>query len=281
MPTSHPSVASTVTPVAEVPARPERMPTLFVSHGPPSILLMEDHPVYRFFLDLGRSLPRPSAIVCFSAHWEGSWPLISGPERPVTIHDFGGGGPLRQRTYPAPGDPTLAREIAERLSAGGGKATVVPDRGLDHGAWVPLSLLFPDADIPVVQVSVQGDLPPRHHLDMGAALKPLRDQGVLMFGSGGATHDLESVFDHGRDDPPAEYAAAFDDWLRDRLLAGDAEAVAAFRENGPEAHRNHPWPSEHFLPLLPPLGAADDPAGVSLFTGFLYGVLSLAAWRWD
>lgn len=262
-------------------SRPERMPTLFVSHGPPSILLMEDHPIHRFFTDLGRSLPRPRSVVCFSAHWEGLWPLISGSARPPTIHDFGGWPGLRQRTYPAPGDPALAREIAERFSADGMKAAVLPDRGLDHGAWVPLSLMFPDADIPVVQVSVQGDLPPHHHLDMGAALASLRDRGVLILGSGGATHDLSSVFDHDRDDPAAGYAVAFDDWLRDRIMAGDVAALEAFREKGPEVRRNHPRPSEHFLPLLPPLGAADDPVGVPLFTGFLYGVLSLAAWRWD
>jgi 4,5-DOPA dioxygenase extradiol len=259
-----------------------RLPALFISHGMPSMALAPG-PTGRFLADLPRRLARPEAIVCISAHLEGTKALLTADERPETVHDFGGfGAALQALRYPAPGCPDLAARIVAVLRGSGIPADLLPDRGFDHGAWVPLLLMYPKADIPVVQLSVQTDAPPAYHFELGRQLAPLREEGVLVLASGGATHDLTAMADHRRDDPPAPYAAAFDHWLETVLTAGAADALLSYRESAPEAERNHPFPAEHFLPLITAAGAGGEATrAVRLHRHFAYGVLSLAAYRWD
>ena len=260
----------------------KRLPVLFISHGMPSMAL-DPGPTGRFLADWARNSPRPRAIVCISAHLEATQALMTADVRPTTLHDFGGFAPaLHTLEYPAPGDPILAGRMVAMLQKSGIQSALLPDRGLDHGAWVPLSLMFPEADIPVIQLSVQTDEPPEYHYALGRALAPLRNEGVLIAGSGGATHDLAAMVGHRRNDPPAPYAEAFDRWLEDAVTSGDSETLLGYRQSGPAADRNHPYPAEHFLPLLVAAGAgAQAPCGTRLHHRFEYGVLSLAAYQWD
>jgi len=258
-----------------------RLPTVFVSHGAPSLFL-EPGPTHAFLQGLGGLFPRPAAVLCVSAHWEADRPSLTAGERPATIHDFFGfAEELYRVRYPAPGCPEVARRAAELLGAAGLSARLDPERGLDHGAWVPLGLAYPGADVPVAQLSVQTDRGPRHHLELGRALAPLRDEGVLILGSGGATHDLGHAFQHPEDAPPEGYAAAFDAWLAECIGEGREEPLLDYLRQGPEGRRNHPT-AEHYLPLLVPLGAAGaGTKGRALHRGFTYGVLSMAAYAWD
>jgi len=260
------------------PAR--RMPAVFVSHGAPTLPL-ERSEVHEFLAWLGGSLPRPDAVLCVSAHWEREAPAATASVRPDTIHDFYGfPRELYEIRYGAPGDASLAREVVRLLEEAGFDADLDGDRGLDHGAWVPLSLMYPAADVPVVQLSVQTQAGPSHMLRMGRALSPLRDRGVLLFGSGGATHNLREFGRYGIDAAPAGYAVEFDDWLRDRIAGRDVEALLEYRARGPHATRNHPT-AEHFLPLFVPLGSArEEETGRRLHTSFNYGVLSMASYGW-
>jgi len=153
-------------------------------------------------------------------------------------------------------------------------------RGLDHGAWVPLALMYPQADVPIVQLSVQTRLGAAHHLILGRALQPLREEGVMILGSGGATHNLNEM-DAEIDAPPADYAVAFDAWLTQAVTEGREQALVNYLNEGPSAHRNHPT-AEHWLPLFVPLGAASANArGRVLHQAFNYGTLSMAAFGWD
>lgn len=256
------------------------MPTLFVSHGAPTMLI-EDGPTQAFFAELGQTWPRPRAILCVSAHWESPAPGITGSAHPSTIHDFYGfPDSLYQLHYPAPGDSELAARVARLLNEAGFTADVDPTRGLDHGAWVPLRFMYPQADIPVLQLSVQPQLPPEHHLAVGRALQALRDEGVLVMGSGGATHDLSGFRVHTVDAPALDYALAFDAWLQKAVTAAHTDALLDYAQQGPQAVRNHRTP-EHFLPLFAPLGAAGAGHGRQLHAGFTYGALSMAAYAWD
>ena len=256
-------------------------PTIFISHGPPSIAVRECAAA-EFLRELGKQLPRPAAVICVSAHWEAAWPLVSGTATPTTIHDFGGPPALFRLCFPCPGAPELAERIEGMLTAAGVKAAVDPDRGLDHGAWVPLSLMYPAADIPVVQLSVQTALDPAHHFELGRILSPLRREGVLIMGSGGATHNLPEVSEYTVDAPPVDYAERFDDWLRKAILEGRTDAILDYKTLGPDAEKNHPYPAEHFLPLFVPFGAAGKAVpGRDLHRGFMYGVLSMAAYIWE
>lgn len=258
------------------PASPS-LPSLFVSHGPPTIAVA-DCPARDFLAGLGAAIPRPRAILCVSAHWETPAPAVSGAVRPETVYDFYGfPDALYRMTYPAPGAPEVAGQVAELLAEAGLEGTVDPGQGLDHGAWIPLMLIYPDADIPVAQVAVQPGRDTRHHFELGCALSPLRQDGVLILGSGNATHNLRDFRRHGFDDPPVAYAAAFEDWLDDRLAAGDAAAVIDYRTRGPEAARNHPS-EEHFLPLLVALGAGGAATAQRLHLSYLHGVLSMSAY---
>jgi 4,5-DOPA dioxygenase extradiol len=245
-------------------------------------MLLQQGPTQAFFGQLGATLPRPRAVLCISAHWETTAPRITGSTLPATIHDFYGfPEALYEMRYPAPGDPELAAQVAALLHEAGLTADIDTQRGLDHGTWVPLRFMYPQADVPVIQLSLQSRLGPRHHLDAGRALRAVRKQGVLIMGSGGATHDLGGFRRHAVDAPPTDYALAFDRWLQDAISAGDTEALLNYAREGPQAPRNHPTP-EHFLPLFVPLGAAGEGArGRQLHAGFTYGALSMAAYAWE
>lgn len=233
----------------------ETLPALFVSHGAPT-LLIEDHPARDFLAALGTTLPRPDAILAISAHWTTGRPLLSAAARPETVHDFGGfPEALYRLRYPAPGSPALAERAATLLAAAGLDAGLDPRRGLDHGAWVPLMLAYPAADIPVVQLSVQPGRDPAHHLDLGAALHPLRAERVLILASGSATHDVASYFSTGSQAAEPDWVSGFADWMAACIAALDTASLLAYRATAPAAVRNHPS-EEHLLPLFVALGAA-------------------------
>ncbi|MBM3571032.1 MAG: dioxygenase [Alphaproteobacteria bacterium] len=257
------------------------LPSIFVSHGAPTLPL-EDAPAREFLRDLGRGRTRPNAILCVSAHWETDEPAVSEVERPATIHDFYGfPQALYRLTYPAPGAPALARRVAGLVNRAGLSCRLDASQGLDHGAWCPLLLMYPKADIPVAQLSVQPGRDGRHHLGLGRALSALRGEGVLILGSGGAVHNLRRLDWGQTGTPPAEFAVAFDRWLDERVTAGDAEALANFRDVAPGAAQAQPT-DEHFLPLIVAFGAAGEGAqGRRLHQSYTYGSLSMAAFEFS
>lgn len=258
------------------------MPSLFISHGSPDVAIA-DTEATRFLRGLSADLPRPRAIVVASAHFEAEGRvLVSGDAHPETIHDFGGFDPsLYAIQYPAPGDPRLAAGIAAALGAGGFAAEVVSNRGFDHGTWVPLSLAYPAADIPVVQVSIDPSEGPAHHLRLGEALAFLRAEEVLVIGSGSFTHNLREAFARirqgKREDATPEWVSGFAEWMTDRLVAGDRPALEAYRSQAPFARENHPT-DEHLMPLYVALGAAGaGAAATKLHASHDFGVLAMEA----
>lgn len=257
------------------------MPAIFVSHGAPTLPL-EESSAREFLAQLGGELPRPRAILAISAHWDTAQPVVSAAARPATIHDFHGfPAELYRLRYPAPGAPELARRVAELLGAGGLATEIVPDRGPDHGAWVPLLLMYPEADIPVTQLSIQSRLGPAHHLRLGEALQPLREEGVLILASGGATHNLREWRDQRENTAPLLWVVEFKEWLAEAVLADRREELVAYRTRAPHAVRNHPT-DEHLIPLFVALGARR--AGGSarrLHTSVASGVLSMDTYRFD
>ena len=253
-------------------------PSFFLSHGSPTLAL-EPSAAGAFWKELGESLARPDAVLCISAHWMTAAPLLGAAERPKTIHDYYGfPEPMYRLSYPAPGAPALAQRAADLLRAAGIEAALDQRYGLDHGAWVPLRSLYPAADMPVAQLSVQPRRDARWHYRLGRALEPLRREGVLVLASGGATHNLREL--DWSDGPPPGWATEFDDWLAERLAAGQTEELLDW-ERAPHALRAHPSP-EHFLPLFVGLGAAGKGArGERLYRDFTMGGLSMAAYRFS
>lgn len=258
-----------------------RQPAIFVSHGAPTLAL-EPGPAGGFLAALGAALPRPRAILALSAHWETAAPAVSVAVHPETIHDFHGfPRALYEMRYPAPGAPRLARQASAMLAEAGITVDAVSDRGLDHGAWVPLMLMHPQADIPVTQLALQPALGPAHHLRLGEALRPLRDEGVLILGSGSVTHNLREFGRHDYAAPPPDWVSGFNDWLAERLAAGDRDALLDYRNRAPHAARNHPS-EEHLLPLFAALGAATPGlAPQRIHAGYTHGVIGMDAWRFD
>ncbi len=258
-----------------------RQPVLFVSHGAPTLAL-EPGTTRGFLAELGRGLERPRAILVVSAHWETAAPAVSTAPQPETIHDFYGfPEELYRMQYPAPGAPDLAARAVQLLAEAGLAAVPVAGRGLDHGAWVPLLLMFPDADIPVTQLAVQPALGPAHHWRLGEALRPLRDEGVLIIGSGSVTHNLGEFGRHRYDAAPPDWVSAFNDWLAAAVAAGDRSALLEYRTRGPHAARNHPT-EEHLLPLFTTAGAATPGSRAQrIHAAYTYGVIGMDAWRFD
>ncbi len=249
-------------------------PSLFISHGAPNLVLY-DSPTRDFLRDLGGRLPRPQAILLMSAHFETPAPTFEAGEQPGMIYDFGGFEPeLYRMTYPAPGAPELALRAYGLAEKAGLAPQISKGRGYDHGAWIPLMLLYPQADIPVVTLSVQPRADGAHHLALGRALAPLREEGVLIVGSGGATHNLRAFFGGGEETP--QWVKSFNDWLFAHAEAGDEAAIAQWRL-GPDALRNHPTP-EHFQPFPFAFGAGGPGAkGRRLFHDYV-GPISLDAY---
>ena len=237
-------------------------PTLFVSHGSP-MLAVEPGVYGEAWRTIAASLPVPDAILMVSAHWTTRQPALSAALHPATIHDFGGfPEPLYHIGYPAPGAPQLATRVAGLLEAADIPVGIAPDRGLDHGAWVPLLHMYPDAGIPVTQLSVQPGLDAGWHLRLGDALRPLRAENVLVIASGGLTHNLyEFRFDEFNTDVAVDYVRDFQRWVHDALLRDDRAALAHWSEQAPAARRAHPTP-EHLLPLFVAYGAAGDAPAV-------------------
>jgi 4,5-DOPA dioxygenase extradiol len=251
------------------------LPTLFLSHGAPT-----------FAIDPGRAgealtaavarIPRPQAILAVSAHWETARPAVSGAGSPKTIHDFFGfPKPLYDIRYPAPGAPALARRVSDLLSAAGHDIDIDPSQGLDHGAWVPLRHMYPHADIPVAQLSIQPHLGAAHHLRIGKALAPLADEGVLIVGSGSITHNLGEFRMLAEDTTSLAYVTEFQDWFAARVANRDEASLVRYRELAPSASRAHPS-EDHILPFHVALGAA---AGAErherLHTGVTFGVIGM------
>ena len=249
-----------------------RVPSLFISHGSPMFAL-EPGLLGPNLRQIGRALTELAAIVVVSPHWQTSGVRVGAAATPATMHDFGGfPAPLYALHYHPPGAPALAPEIVRRLVDAGFHATLDANRGLDHGAWVPLRYLKPDADVPVLQVSLPHQLDAAGALRLGKALAPLRDRGVLIVGSGSLTHNLYEFRKHIQD---PDYAQAFADWVAGAVASGDEDALVHYRERAPHAARAHPT-DEHYLPLLVAVGASDPDEPRSLILGGMtHGVLSM------
>ncbi len=260
-----------------------KLPTLFVSHGAPNMVLY-DSPARTFLQGLAATLPRPEAILVMSAHFETNEPIVVANEKPDMIYDFGGfERELYSMRYDAPGAMPLVVEAAQLAQTAGMSARAATGRGYDHGTWVPLMLMYPAADIPVAQISVQPHQDGAHHAALGRALAPLREKGVLIVGSGSLTHNLQAFFrgNYAADAPAPDWVSDFDEWVRDRAESGDLAAIADYEKAGPHARENHPSP-EHFLPLPFAFGAAGDGGrGERIHASHQNGVLMLDAYRFQ
>lgn len=256
-----------------------RMPVVFVSHGAPDALLKAPDAV-ACWREIGQLVPTPAAILVISAHWEARQPTLSLAGAPETIHDFSGFSPvLHQMQYPAPGAPALAERVAALLSSCGIAAELHPNRGLDHGAWVPLKAMFPQANVPVTQLSLARNASPAVHLALGQALTPLREEGVLILASGAITHNFGWLDWYAATDaPPLPQAKAFADWVGKQLSAQDVQALLNYRAapHGADAHPSE----EHFLPLFVAVGAAGTDVPERYQPYFAYGGLAMDAYVW-
>ncbi|TWI00938.1 4,5-DOPA dioxygenase extradiol [Luteimonas cucumeris] len=260
---------------------PTRLPSLFLSHGSP-MLALEDSAAGRFLDGLGTQLPRPKAILVASAHFTADQPTLGGHAWPHTIHDFSGfPAPLYQIRYPAPGDPDLAGQIARRLADDGLSPAVRNDLGIDHGVWVPLRRMYPLADIPVVSLSVMPHGTAAQHYAVGQALAPLREQGVLVIGSGGFIHNLGDLDWRHKGAALAPWAHEFSEWMHAMLSTRDWTALLDWRQRAPHAAHAHPT-VEHLMPLFVALGASGATPGVrTLHRSHEFGSLALDAFAFD
>ena len=252
------------------------LPSLFISHGSPMLALQPgaSGPALQ---RLAADLPRPRAFVVMSAHWESRELLVSGSPAPETWHDFGGfPRELFAVQYPAPGDPALAQQIVELLAANGLPARLDNQRPFDHGTWVPLSLMYPAADIPVVQVSLPSHMGPALQTRIGQALRSLREQGVLLIGSGSITHNLGELDWRAGPQSIEPWAGDFRDWVVDKLSAQDETALHDYRKQAPYAERSHPS-DEHLLPLYFARGAGGEFS--IAHQGFTLGALGMDIYR--
>lgn len=252
------------------------LPAIFVSHGAPT-LPFEDIAARTFLRTLAAQWPTPKAILAVSAHYVTKTPQVATQRTHETIHDFYGfPKALYALNYPAPGSvDTAQRALAllreTRLTDGD-----IVSRGLDHGAWVPLMLAYPQADVPIATLSVTPPFDPAAHYRLGQALAPLREEGVLVVASGGFTHNLRDFGRHALDAPAAAYAKTFADWLDAALTEGRTDDALAWAARAPEALHNHPT-AEHLVPLFVALGAGGAPAK-RLHASYAYGVFAMHAY---
>ncbi|HRD28900.1 MAG TPA: 4,5-DOPA dioxygenase extradiol [Caulobacter sp.] len=252
------------------------MPVLFLGHGSP-MNAIEDNPWRRGWAELAARLPRPSAVLCVSAHWETHGAAaVSAAEWPATIHDFGGfPQALFDVQYRAPGDPALATRVAALLAPD--PVVQHPTRGLDHGAWSVLAPMYPDADIPIVQLSLDRARSNAWHYHAGRRLAPLRDEGVLIVGSGDIVHNLRDVDFRSGATPP--WAPRFNDTAKALIEAGDHGPLIDWPALGPDAAASINS-AEHYLPLLYTLGAAGAGEPVSFFNDDVFAGISMTSVRW-
>jgi 4,5-DOPA dioxygenase extradiol len=251
----------------------KQQPTLFISHGAPTFA-MEPGKLGPLLMQAGQAIGRPKAIVVVSPHWITPDVRVTVSPNPKTIHDFGGfPQALYEIIYPAPGAPDVAQQVIATLEAANWTVHADTMRGLDHGAWVPLTYLYPDASVPVIQVSLPNRLDARGAYAFGQALAPLRDAGILIVASGSMTHNLYEF--RARDTNEAAYAREFSDWIKDVVTTKDHARLMQTMDIAPHAQRAHPT-VEHFLPLLVAAGAAGKTADVTLLDGGIeHGVLSM------
>lgn len=254
------------------------LPSIFISHGSP-MLALEPGASGPALLQLAAELPRPKAIVLVSAHWETTDLRVTGATDPATLHDFQGFPPaLYQIRYPAPGQPELAAKLVEQLKTAGLNAQIDPERPFDHGAWVPLSLMYPQAKIPVVQLSLPSKQGPAMQTRIGQALAGLREQDVLLIGSGSITHNLGELDWQAGPEAVTPWAEAFRNWIVERLEHGDTAALHDYLQQAPHARRNHPS-AEHLLPLFFARAAGQHFSVVH--QGFTLGALGMDIYRFD
>jgi 4,5-DOPA dioxygenase extradiol len=251
-----------------------KAPALFIGHGSP-MNAIEDTPSARGWADIAQRFPRPRAIVAISAHWVTEGVRVMSNERPPTIHDFGKGFPqaLFDVEYPAPGDPALARDIVQRLSAFG--AQLDDSWGLDHGAWSVLRRMYPHADIPVVQVSLDARRPPAEHLAIAQALAPLRDDNVLIVALGNIVHNLPAFFRTKVQEPWVE---RFDAFITGAAAAGDDAAVLNYAAQADAREAAPDW--EHFFPVFYALGARREGETATVFNRYYDPGISMTAFAY-
>ena len=252
------------------------LPSVFVSHGSPMHAL-KPGAAGEAWRSVGERIGKPKAIVIASAHWETNVPMLTGSAKPETIHDFYNfPEPLYRLRYPAPGAPQVAQRAQALLRDAGIAAGIDGSRGLDHGAWAPLLYMYPDADVPVVQIAVQPELGTRHHVALGSALRKLSEENVLLIGSGHMTHNLR---DWARGAGPAQpYATEFQAWVFEKLKTRDIDSLVEYRSLTPHGARAHPT-DEHFLPFFFAVGAAAENARPErVFDDIESGVLAMDAY---
>ncbi|NHN32156.1 DODA-type extradiol aromatic ring-opening family dioxygenase [Paenibacillus agricola] len=255
------------------------IPSYFIAHGAPSLAL-EQNDYTALLKDFAAGHPKPRAIVLFSAHWESNEQTISGAPQYETIYDFSGFQPeLYEVKYPASGEPAIASEIQALFQQEKIPASIDAVRGLDHGAWVVLHLMYPAADIPVITLSVNRYLSNAEQYQIGKALASLREKNMLIIGSGGTVHNLRKL-EWGAT-KTTMWAAEFDGWLEEKLNAWDTEALFQYEKLAPYAKEAVPTP-EHFIPLLLAMGTGDGAKKASLVhRSYQYGNLSLSSWKFS
>lgn len=256
----------------------DKAPVLFISHGAPTFALEPGLLGTRLRI-LGDQLPDLKAVLVVSPHWQTKSVTVMTTVQPQTVHDFGGfPSNLYALQYPAAGQPKLAKAAARLLETGGFAANCDDRRGLDHGAWVPLMHLLPDAKVPVLQVSMPFNMTTLQALKLGQTLAPLRSQGVLMVASGAMTHNLYDYRQPGAQSAP--YAEEFTTWVRTAVLARAMNLLTDYRARAPHSVRAHPS-EEHFLPLVIAMGASTDADEVTvLHGGIINGALSMESYAW-
>lgn len=257
------------------------LPALFVAHGAP-LLAIENNVYTKFLNSLGHSLPKPKAIVLFSAHWESSVQKVSNVDEFDTIYDFGGFPEALYRIkYPASGDETITKEITELFAKQGVPFEVNTARGLDHGAWVVLRLLYPHADIPVISMSVNPRLSPKEQYKIGSSLSSLREKDILIIASGGTVHNLGALRMAGDNGTVDQWALDFDKWLEKQIINWDVESLFKYDTLAPNADfAVPPYGNEHFIPLFYAMGSADQEKSAKLLhRSYRYGNLSHSVWQ--
>ncbi|AFY73234.1 hypothetical protein Syn7502_01125 [Synechococcus sp. PCC 7502] len=254
------------------------LPAIFISHGSPDMAILPS-PARSFLMQLGQKISKPKAILIISAHWNTRIPQVNATLQPQTLHDFGGfPSELYKLNYPASIAPEVTNRVKNLLDQNGFFTEIVSDRGLDHGVWSPLMLIYPNADIPITQLSVQPEKDAAYHFHLGQALAPLVAEGVLIIGSGSATHNLMEI---GRYVSPPAWVREFTDWLSDKIINFDLDALFNYKLLAPHAKRNHPTP-EHLLPLFVVMGASGkDAQATQIHDSYTHGILSMAAFRFE
>lgn len=254
-----------------------KLPTLFLSHGAPNIVIDKNNPTHKFFKELANKFPKPDAIVVFSAHWQSGGIRITGSEKPQQIYDFGGfEKELYEFKYTPNSNLELAKKIKNNLEKAGYKPKIDEHQGFDHGLWAPLALIYPNADIPVVQISLPLNENAEFFYDLGSKLSWLCEENILVIGTGNITHNLREAFSGNYSDEP-KWVNEFAEWVYEKLNAGDINSLLEWKTKAPNARQNHPT-DEHLLPFFASLGAAGNNAKCDrIHKSVDYGVLRMDA----